>query len=179
MDNLFLVAQFFGIVSLLVFCFSMQIDKRAMLLKFLLAVNALNAVVYFLLGSLAGGFISLVSVARLGLFSFYELKNEKCPLVCLFFFIALEIFVGMFSCKIWFDVLCILEAIVVTIGTYVKNMTFTRICHLFSCLLLVLFNFYVMAYSNLLSEFIGLIFTSIGILRLDIFKTQDKKHCKL
>lgn len=176
MDNLFLFAQFVGVVSLLVFCLSMQIEKRSLLLKTLLLVNALNAVVYFLLGSLAGGFISLVSVTRLGLFSFYEYKKEKCPLFCLFFFVAIEVFVGFFLYKHWFDFLCVLEAVVVTIGTYVKNMTLTRLAHLLSCFFLILFNFYVMAYSNLASEVIGVIFTLIGILRLDILKQEQKNR---
>ncbi len=166
--DLFILAQIVGFFSLVLYCVSMQLNNRIKLLILLLLVNLLNAIVYFLLGSIAGGVVALVSVLRLVIFSYYVKLNKNCPLYILFFFIVLEIFVGYITYDYWYDILCVLEAIIVAYGTYIKNMTITRICHLFSCILMFTFNIFVLAYSNMLSEFIGLIFTFIGIIRLDI-----------
>lgn len=165
---IFILAQLVGFLSLILYCISMQINNRMRLLVFLVFVNLLNAIVYFLLGSHAGGLVSLVSVTRLIIFSVYEKNSKACPLWLLILFITLDIIVGTLTFDYWYDILCILEAIIVTYGTYIKNMTITRVCHLFSCMLMFTFNIFVLAYSNMLSESIGLVFTLLGILRLDI-----------
>lgn len=165
---IFILAQLVGFFSLILYCISMQINNRMKLLVFLVFVNLLNAIVYFLLGSHAGGLVSMVSVTRLIIFSIYERNSKACPLWLLMLFISLDIVVGVLTFDYWYDILCILEAIIVTYGTYIKNMTITRVCHLFSCMLMFTFNIFVLAYSNMLSESIGLVFTLLGILRLDI-----------
>ena len=167
-SGVFILAQLVGFLSLILYCISMQVNNRMRLLVLLVFVNFLNGVVYFLLGSHAGGLISMVSVTRLIIFSVYERKQKRCPLAVLIAFIALDLAVGLYTYNFWYDVLCIAEAIIVAYGTYIKNMTITRICHLFSCILMFTFNIFVLAYSNMLSESIGMIFTLLGILRLDI-----------
>ena len=167
-SSLFILAQVVGLLSLIAYCASMQINNRIKLLVLLTVVNLLNSIVYFLLNSIAGGIIALVSVIRLIIFYFYAKRNKQCPIYLLWFFISLDLVAGLVTFDYWYDILCIMEAIVVTYGTFIKNMTITRICHLFSCILMFTFNIFVFAYSNMLSEFIGLIFTFVGIMRLDI-----------
>ena len=167
-SSLFILAQVVGLLSLIAYCASMQINNRIKLLILLTVVNLLNSIVYFLLNSIAGGIIALVSVIRLIIFYFYAKRNKQCPIYLLWLFISLDIVAGLVTFDYWYDILCIMEAIVVTYGTFIKNMTITRICHLFSCILMFTFNIFVFAYSNMLSEFIGLIFTFVGIMRLDI-----------
>lgn len=167
-SSLFILAQVVGLLSLIAYCASMQINNRIKLLILLTVVNLLNSIVYFLLNSIAGGIIALVSVIRLIIFYFYAKRNKHCPIYLLWLFISLDIVAGLITFDYWYDILCIMEAIVVTYGTFIKNMTITRICHLFSCILMFTFNIFVFAYSNMLSEFIGLIFTFVGIMRLDI-----------
>ena len=166
-SSLFILAQVVGLLSLIAYCASMQINNRIKLLILLTVVNLLNSIVYFLLNSIAGGIIALVSVIRLIIFYFYAKRNKQCPIYLLWLFISLDIVAGLITFDYWYDILCIMEAIVVTYGTFIKNMTITRICHLFSCILMFTFNIFVFAYSNMLSEFIGLIFTFVGIMRLD------------
>ena len=167
-STLFILAQIIGFFSLVTYCVSMQINNRIRLLVFLVFVNFLNGLVYFLLGSIAGGVMAMVSILRLYIFGSFAEKNKKCPIYVLLIFISLDLLGGLITYSEWYDILCITEAIVVAYGTYVKNMTITRVCHLFSCILMFTFNIFVFAYSNMLSEFIGLIFTFIGIIRLDI-----------
>ena len=82
MEMLFILAQVVGVFSLVLYCISMQINKRLTLLFFLMFVNILNALVYCLLGSVAGCFISLISVARLILFTWFDMNNLKCLIEC-------------------------------------------------------------------------------------------------
>ena len=167
-SNLFILAQVVGLLSLIAYCASMQINNRIKLLILLTVVNLLNSIVYFLLSSVAGGIIALISVVRLIIFCYYAKHNKECPIYLLWFFICLDLIAGFVTFDYWYDILCVMEAIVVTYGTFIKNMTITRICHLFSCIFMFTFNIFVYAYSNMLSEFIGLIFTFVGIMRLDI-----------
>ena len=167
-SSLFILAQVVGLLSLIAYCASMQINNRIKLLILLTAVNLLNSIVYFLLNSVAGGIIALISVVRLIIFCYYAKHNKECPIYLLWFFICLDLVAGFVTFDYWYDILCVMEAIVVTYGTFIKNMTITRICHLFSCIFMFTFNIFVYAYSNMLSEFIGLIFTFVGIMRLDI-----------
>jgi len=172
---LFILAQVVGVFLLVLYCISMQINKRLTLLFFLMFVNILNALVYCLLGSVAGCFISLISVARLILFTWFDMNNLKCPPYALFFFLTLELFAGLMTYSHWYDILCLAEAMVVTYGTYCKNMTITRLAHLLSCILLFAFNIFVFAYANMLSEAIGFVFTLIGIIRLDLLANTKKR----
>jgi len=166
--TLFIIAQAVGFVSLVIYCTSLQVRARKTLITLLIFVNALNSAVYFLLGSYTGAIMSIIGIIKLIVFQIYDYKKRNCPVwVMLIFMLAIAVN-AVFTYSGWYDVFAIVEAIIVTYGAWQKNMTITRICYFSSGVLLVVFNLCVCAYTNALSETVGLVFAIIGIVRLDI-----------
>lgn len=178
--TLFIIAQAVGFVSLIIYCTSLQARARKTLITLLIFVNILNSAVYFLLGSYTGAIMSIIGLIKLVIFQIYDNKKKNCPVwVMLIFMFAIGVN-AVFTYSGWYDVFAIVEAIVVTYGAWQKNMTITRLCYFASGVLLVMFNLCVSAYTNTLSEAIGLIFSVIGIVRLDIVpKIRRKKTSKM
>ncbi len=178
--TLFIIAQAVGLVSLVIYCTSLQARARKTLITLLIFVNLLNSAVYFLLGSVTGAIMSIIGIIKLIIFQIYDYNKRNCPVwVMLLFMLAIGLN-SIFTYSGWYDVFAIAEAIVVTYGAWQKNMTITRACYFASGVLLVVFNLCVSAYTNTLSESIGLIFSVIGILRLDVMpKFKRKKTAKM
>lgn len=178
--TLFIIAQAVGFVSLVIYCTSLQARARKTLITLLIFVNILNSAVYFLLGSYTGAIMSIIGLIKLVVFQIYDNKKKNCPVwVMLIFMFAIGTN-ALLTYNGWYDMFAIVEAIVVTYGAWQKNMTITRLCYFASGVLLVVFNLCVSAYTNTLSEGIGLIFSVIGIVRLDIVpKIRRKKTSKM
>ena len=178
--TLFIIAQVVGFVSLVIYCTSLQARARKTLITLLIFVNVLNSAVYFLLGSVTGAIMSIIGIIKLVVFQIYDYKKVNCPVwVMLIFMLAIGVN-AVFTYSGWYDIFAIVEAIVVTYGAWQKNMTITRLGYFASGVLLVVFNLCVSAYTNALSESIGLIFSIIGIVRLDVVpKIRRKKTSKM
>ncbi len=178
--TLFIIAQAVGFVSLVIYCTSLQARARKTLITLLIFVNILNSAVYFLLGSYTGAIMSIIGLIKLVVFQIYDNKKKNCPVwVMLIFMFAIGTN-ALLTYNGWYDMFAIVEAIVVTYGAWQKNMTITRLCYFASGVLLVVFNLCVCAYTNALSEAIGLIFSVIGIVRLDVIpKIRRKKTSKM
>lgn len=178
--TLFIIAQAVGFVSLVLYCTSLQARARKTLITMLTFVNILNSAVYFLLGSVTGGIMSIIGIIKLIIFQIYDTKKRNCPVwVMLIFMLAIGVN-AVLTYSGWYDVFAIAEAIVVTYGAWQKNMSITRIGYFISGVLLIVFNLCVCAYTNALSESIGLIFSVIGIVRLDVIPSiKRKKHIEM
>lgn len=178
--TLFIIAQAVGFVSLVLYCTSLQARARKTLITMLTFVNILNSAVYFLLGSVTGGIMSIIGIIKLIIFQIYDTKKRNCPVwVMLIFMLAIGVN-AVLTYSGWYDIFAIAEAIVVTYGAWQKNMSITRIGYFISGVLLIVFNLCVCAYTNALSESIGLIFSVIGIVRLDVIPSfKRKKHIEM
>lgn len=178
--TLFIIAQAVGFVSLVLYCTSLQARARKTLITMLTFVNILNSAVYFLLGSVTGGIMSIIGIIKLIIFQIYDTKKRNCPVwVMLIFMLAIGVN-AVLTYSGWYDIFAIAEAVVVTYGAWQKNMSITRIGYFISGVLLIVFNLCVCAYTNALSESIGLIFSVIGIVRLDVIPSfKRKKHIEM
>lgn len=178
--TLFIIAQAVGFVSLVLYCISLQARARKTLITMLIFVNTLNSAVYFLLGSVTGAIMSIIGIVKLIIFQIYDLKQKNCPVYVMSIFMLAIGINAVLTYSGWYDILAIAEAVVVTYGAWQKNMTITRIGYFISGVLLVVFNLCVSAYTNTLSESIGLVFSVIGIMRLDVIpKIKRKKTNKM
>ncbi len=178
--TLFIIAQAIGLVSLVVYCISLQARTRKTLITLIIVVNILNSAIYLLLGSYTGAILSILGIIKLSIYQLYDNKKKNCPVWIMLIFVLAIIVNGVFTYTGWYDVIAVVESVAVTYTTWQKNMTITRLGYFISGVLLVLFNLCVSAYTSALSEAVGLIFSVIGIVRLDIVpKIRRKKTSKM
>ena len=156
MDLTFLAVQGLGLGVILCTVLSFwQKEKWKMMLCFA-TTNAFMIAIYILSGSLLGGLLVAGALIRTIVYFIYNKSNKRPePIVMIMF----EIYYVVISIILWnnvFDLLMLINLVVVTYTSWQKDVRVLRFGYIFSSLLLIPYDILLGAYTTAVSEVIML-----------------------
>lgn len=168
--NNFLLAQIIGFIGLLIMCVAlMQTSKQKILLWFTF-YNLTTIVVYALLQQFLGSVLVVIATLRTIIYFYFSAHKKKPNLFVVLVFEILLVTISFLMWQNYFDLFLIANLVMLTYVTWQDNTKLIRYGYILSSLLLISYNIFVMAYSNLASESIALIFACAGLLKHETLK---------
>ena len=160
------IAHVIGLIALIFMIISFQTKKQAKLLKFQIISSLFFAIQYFLLNAMSGFFIFLFTTIRNVVFSRY--KDKKVPMFLIIIYLSIVILFSYASYTNIYSIIPGISSILFTLALYSKNMKTIRIIDVIICVINILYNFNVKAYTSLISCILEMLSSIIGIIRFDI-----------
>jgi len=115
MDAAFIIAQIFGLISIILNIVVVQFNTKEKMLIAMIISNLVVAIQFFLLNAITGGIISLINVIRCIVFYLFKKNKKKPSLHVLFIFEIIVVVSGMMS---WQNIWSILPIIATATYTY-------------------------------------------------------------
>lgn len=171
MDLRFWISQAFGIVALILICISYQYNNKTKFLAFQIIANTFYAASFLTLNVLVGGINTIISLVRVAVLFFYEKNNKKPPL---FLYIAFCLgYIG--SCLLCFqtplDFMAIISYEMFNMAMFAENITLTRWMMVLPNFIIMLYNIFLMTYTNALLDGIEVVVLIVAIIR---FREKNK-----
>ncbi len=165
MDTNYIIAQFFGGLSIASSICSMQFKKRRTILIALFCLNFFAALNMVFLGSLSAAYISFFAIFEMLVNYLFERKKKDVPRWLVGIYIICNVALGLITFEKPIDVLPILAAIIFCFTISMKNeQNIRKLMFLNQCLWLV-FDVAVGAYLLVGSNLFTLISTAIAYYR--------------
>lgn len=155
-DCMFILAQVFSGIALVLMVWSFQVSKRLKILCLQLPANFFYALSYFCLSSFAGGVGVCISLIRTFVILMYEIKNKRCPFYLFIFFEFLTI-VGCIA--FWTGattLLPMLALVIFTFGMWQEDEMVFKFCASIYCVIIIAYNCLIDGYINIVLESINL-----------------------
>lgn len=163
----YLIAQFFGLLAMLVSIASQQFKSRKKLLIFFIIGNILNSVHFLLLGAMTGFVLALIGAVRFGV-SIFSTKKHWLILFLLINTIAVPfIFEGFLLSGIAY-----FAATSIIISTFLKSDNLMRICIIIGALGWLIYGILIGSVIAIISNAFFLISSIIGWYR-HIYKLKN------
>ena len=169
---MFYIAQFFGVIALIVLVSSFQKNKKDTLLKYQIFSSLLFALQYLFLNAISGCLMNLMTMVRNII---YKKFDDKIPVTYLSLVIICMIILSIISYSGPISLLPSIAVILYSIALWHKNLTITRIVEVISCFLFIIYNINVLAITGLISTLIELISAIIAIYKFDVKNSKLKK----
>lgn len=161
----FIVAQILGFIALVILMISFQKNDKKFLLKFQTFSSLLYALQYAFLGAYTGCLMNLTCMIRNFIFNKYN--NKKIPVYLLIIIIFLMIMFSLFTYIGPISLLPMLAVILYSIAIWYGNLKLIRYTEVFSCLLYIIYNIKVWAFTGLIATIIELLAALISIFRFN------------
>lgn len=162
---MFIVAQILGILALIAYIISTQINNRHGILIWRTVYSTLYTIQYICLGSLSGVVSSVVPVARNLVYDHY--RRRKIPIFWVVIFSAITFTLGIVFYNGPISFLPIIHTILFTIFIGIGNLARFRFVSILSTILMLVYNFAIGAYSGVAVVVAQFIFTVIAAVRFD------------
>lgn len=175
---MFIVAQILGILALIAYIISTQINNRHGILLWRTIYSALYTIQYLCLGSPSGAVSSIVPVIRNLVYDRY--KKRDIPIFWIVIFSAITFILGIVFYDGPISFLPIIHTILFTIFIGIGNLARFRFVSIVSTILMLVYNFTIGAYSGVAVVITQFIFTIIAAVRFDrkIYVKFFSKHFK-
>ena len=167
----FIIAQVFGIISIILNIFIVQFKTKENMLKGIIASNLVVAIQFFLLNAITGGIISLINVARCFVFYMYKKKNKKPSLVILFLFELIVLISGIISWQNIWSILPIVATATYTYGTWQDDVLKIKYISALIGLEWSIYDIIVRAYVGFIQGIIKVISSIVAVIR---YKRKSK-----
>lgn len=178
---MFILAQILGVVAFLLTTISLQFKKKSEILGIQIASNVAYMFQYICLGAFTGGVTFIIGIIRNITYYILEKKKFKPNLIVLFIFIILIVLGGVFTYENIASILPILAVVLWTVVSWQENPKWMRVGEAIICIMWIIYNIYVGAYTGIVTEAIIFLSCVIGIVRNDIQKKnkqdQVEKTC--
>lgn len=168
MNIKFILSQIFGLIALIFLALSFTKNKKNHLLKYQSLANLAYASQYLMLGAYVGFCLHLMCLFRNIVFNNY--KNGKVPLYLLIIVVLLMIGLSMLSYRSIFDIIPIIGLVLNSYGLWQKNLTISRLSEVLACILVIIYNVVVHAYTGIIAVSFELLMTLIAMYNYDIKK---------
>lgn len=119
--NSFVIAQIFGVLSIIVSVLSMQLKDRENILLSLFLINLFSAFYFVFLRSFSGAYVCLFADLEILINSFFESKKMNTPIFVIVIYVIITIFLGMFTYKSMIDLLPIFCSLLYCCSIIVKE----------------------------------------------------------
>ena len=168
---MFILAQVFGFISLVVVVISLQAKQKQRLLRLQILSNLFLFAQYACLGTISGCLMCLLGLGR----NFLYGRFKKVPRTLVAAIVLLIIILAIFSYDGPLSLLPCLATVVYTIGLSSRKMLFVRLADIAACLFYLVYNINVGAYFAIITTLVELSSSAIGIVRLDLKKRGVKQ----
>lgn len=169
------VIGFFGFI---VFIKSIQYKEKSKVLFMQIISFSFYTIQYLLINAFSGMLVHLINVIRCLVFYLLEKKKRNTNVFCIIF-LMLTFFSSMLMFKNSYDLLPLLASVNSVVFMWQNDTRIIRRGQIFSCLLWIVYNNYVLAYVGILTEFIIIISCIIAILKYDYnIDIQEKVFIK-
>lgn len=170
---MFIAAQICGILVIIFHVLSMQMkDKKNIILMFIL-INFFSAINFILLKSVSGALICAFAVMQVLINKYFENKMNRVPNIVVGSYIVISIIIGVASFKIFVDIIPTICSILYSITIIQSKEKNIRLLSLVNIVLWVAFDLAYGAYTTVISDFITVVSTLIGIYRFDYKKVKE------
>jgi len=183
MDTLFYLAQGAGAVALILTIIGIQFGNRDKIILFYFIADAFLVIEFFLLNSISGAIMNLISTIRCFIYYVYDKNKIKTPMATMILFEISTIITGIiFWQNIW-SLLIIIANLTYNYGTWQKNVLTLKITALIQSICWIVYDFIFKAYVSMAQEGITIVATIIAItiiIRYILHKkrTENKNFCK-
>lgn len=175
-NNLFILAQILAIIAFALTTLSLQFKKKSSILGMQIASNVAYMFEYICLGAFSGGITFIIGTIRN--ITYYILEKKKCKpkLIVLLIFIILIVIAGIITYENLISILPIVAVVIWTIVSWQEDPKWMRIGETVICIMWIVYDLIVKAYTGMITESIILTSCIIGIIRNDI---RNKKLNKV
>ena len=172
----FILAQVFGLVSLVLTCISYFQSNKKVFLFFQIASTIFYAGSFLSLQVYVGGIGTIVSVARLISLYLYEKKNKEPPLILMLFFMWCYLLTGVLLFQGYLYILSIVSNLLCNYAMFSKSINRLRVLMILPNCMLLVYNLLSRTYTNAILDFVELIILlcSIYKFRRKIVKNDEK-----
>ena len=168
--DLFLIAQFFGILVIISNIIAMQLKEKKNIIFMFFLINIFSTINYLLLNSYSGALICFFAIIQLFVNNFFEKRGKQISKIIIFAYIIISIILGLLTYKGIIDIIPIICSILFTISIIQSKEKYIRILTLVNILCWISYGVICRAYTAAISDLITMISTIIGIYRFDIRK---------
>ena len=141
-----LYPHFLGMIAISFFVCSIQFKEKNKILLFQLTANVIYAISYVIFKAYSAVFTNIISALRCLLYSIFESKNKKIPIILPIIFILISLIIGFYLYENLLSLLPILISIIYIISAYQKNQKVIKVCFIICGFIWFYFNFKVQAY---------------------------------
>lgn len=173
MEVMFILAQILAIVGFALTTLSLQFKKKSSILGMQIASNVAYMFEYICLGAFSGGITFVIGTIRNITYYILEKKKYKPNLIVLFTFIILLVLGGILTYENLISILPIIAVVIWTIVSWQEHPKWMRVGEAFICVIWIIYDLIVGAYTGMITEFIILGSSIIGIIRNDIPKKSN------
>lgn len=166
---MFYIAQFFGLLGLIILIISFQKNNKSNLLKYQIISSLLFSIQYLCLNAITGCLMNFMTMIRNIIYKKYK---DNVSILVLILIILGMIILSMFSYKGIISLLPTIAVILYSIALYQKKMTIIRITEVISCCLFIIYNIKVLALTGLITTILETIFSLVAIYKFDIKKIK-------
>ena len=157
MDTWEIVAQVVGFFAMCSLFYTYQQKGRKQILFGKLVADTCWGIHYLILGAYAGMIPNLVAIVREFVFMQRGKKKWASGIWVPIFFMIINLGIGMWTFKVWYNVLPIVGTMVVAGALWVSNPRLTKIILFPVVTAYLIYNFFVGSYIGVINEIVGLI----------------------
>lgn len=169
-----IIAQFFGLLALLLMFMSYQKNKKKEFLHLQVFANIFFGIQYLLLNAISACFSSFISTIKTVVFYKYEKEDKKISVLTLLIFEIIYIVFGIFTYNGLASIIPIFIACIYTYGTWQKNLKLTYSIGVFVAILWIYYNYIVGAYVAIIGSIFEFIASATGLIKL--LKDKNNKQ---
>ena len=174
----YIILNAFGIIAVILKVVEYQFKNRTVILILALTATVLWVLYFFLQGDFVSSLINLIAIMQYLIFLQRGKRKWANSKLWLYFFILLQISLGLIFFIKWYDIFPILGGVFNVLCYFTINgktyRKFAFICLLF-WILNDVFKFYLVGFMN---DFFGAVSVVIAIIRYDILKKTNKINKK-
>ena len=164
MGPLFIIAQIFGVIAVILGFLSYQMRTRRQILLALSATVIALTLHYLFLGAYTGMAMNAVSLLRNIAYDYRDRKAIKSRLIPIAF-TAIQVVMGILTWQAWYSIFVLIG---IAINTYCVGLCSSqniRKSILVTSPLVLIYNIFTMALSGIVFEVVGIVSAVIGIIR--------------
>lgn len=172
--TLFIIAQILSVATLVLNCVVLQLKSVDKSLVLILISNVIGFGVFALLNAWSGAGMLVVATIRTAVFFALgrkKIRSIEALFICEFLVIA----VGVATWSDFLTIFLILGFCIYTYGLWQSKMYVLRWCNFIITIIMIIYNFVVMAYVNVVSEVIILGATIFALARYYRFARKVRK----
>lgn len=164
------VAQIFGFIAMVIYCISIQYNKKSKIIKLQILYNIFYLMQYLMLNAYTGVYVSLISVVNSIILYKYHSYRKKPPIIILYMIIGLTIYCGVLGYSDLISLIPIITGVCFLIALWQKKLIIFRIMCIINALMWLIYNFCIGAYVGTIGSMIQLVFSIIAFIKIDILK---------
>lgn len=150
----FILSQIFGLLALVLVCFSYYFNNKKLFFAYQIIANVFYSASFLCLNVFVGGINTIISTFRVTILFLLEKKNINPPFLLYLMFAFLYLYSGILLFQNNIDILAIIAYELFNIAMFVKNISFTRKLMVLPNLIIIVYNILNFTFTNAILDFV-------------------------